>query len=388
MIQEPADIPNQSPETAAPRIVLFLPSFGDGGVGRIFVHFANGFSALGMATDLMVKEDNHPYVDRLSSEVNRVLCRGRDDRALAVELAEHVEKFRPSLVLSCQERDNHVALDAKKRLGRSVPETRFVLLIATSLGARTRLRHRFWWPRWRFQRKLRGLLGQADAVITNSEGTAADLAQFSGIQRERLVVLPSPTIPADILELAARPVDHPWFETEQPPVILGIGRLGRAKDFPTLLSAFARVRHNLPCRLMILGRGRQRDRLLEMARKLGVEEDFALPGYVVNPYAFLAKSSLFVLSSQWEGCPNALIEALAIGTPAVSTDCPSGPREILGGGRYGRLTPPGDIEALADAMLHTLRNPLPAEWLRQAARKHTIENSCRNFLRAFALLPA
>ncbi|MCX8018578.1 MAG: glycosyltransferase, partial [Rhodocyclaceae bacterium] len=169
------------------------------------------------------------------------------------------------------------------------------------------------------------------------------------------------------------------------PVILGLGELGARKDFATLIRAFARLRARRRARLLILGRGRQRERLLALAAALGVKDDVALPGFVPDPYAYLAHAALFVLSSRWEGLPFALVEALAVGTPAVATDCPSGPREVLADGRYGALVPVGDDRALAEAMEATLDRPLPRLVLQQAARRFEIESATSAYLSAMGL---
>lgn len=156
----------------------------------------------------------------------------------------------------------------------------------------------------------------------------------------------NPNITPEFYAQAREPVDHPWFGPDQPPVIMGVGGLRTQKDFATLIQAFALLHARLPCRLMILGQGRQQGRLLRLTRDLGVAEDVALPGFESNPYRFLARAKLFALSSLWEGSPNVLTEALALGTPVVSTDCRSGPREITRDGSFGALVPVGDVAAL------------------------------------------
>jgi glycosyltransferase involved in cell wall biosynthesis len=168
---------------------------------------------------------------------------------------------------------------------------------------------------------------------------------------------------------------------------MALGRLARVKDYPTLIRAFAQLRAERACRLLILGRGRQRDRLLQLATRLGVGEDVDLPGFFDNPYASLRRASLLAVSSLREGGPIVLIEALAQGIPVVSTDCPIGPREILQDGRYGRLVPPGDPAALAAAMRETLDNPPDAALLRQGAAPYTQADSCRRHLQAMGLAP-
>jgi glycosyltransferase involved in cell wall biosynthesis len=170
----------------------------------------------------------------------------------------------------------------------------------------------------------------------------------------------------------------------QPPVILGVGELGFRKDFETLIRAFARVRRQRPCRLLILGRGRRQSQLRALAEGLGIGPDLHLPGFEANPYAFMAKAALFVLSSRWEGMPVALVEALACGTPAVATDCPSGPAEVLAGGRCGALVPVGDDAAMAAAMLSWLeRRPEPAA-LEQAIAPYRVKASARAYLSILA----
>jgi len=164
---------------------------------------------------------------------------------------------------------------------------------------------------------------------------------------------------AEVWEKAQAPLDHPWFRPGQPPLLLAVGRLQMQKDYPTLIRAFAQVRQSRRARLLILGEGKERLMLEALIKKLGLEEDVSLPGFVMNPYAYMARASLFVLSSRWEGLPTVLIEALCCGTPVVSTDCPSGPREILRDGQYGQLVPVAQADALAKAIETTLADKAP-----------------------------
>jgi glycosyltransferase involved in cell wall biosynthesis len=183
--------------------------------------------------------------------------------------------------------------------------------------------------------------------------------------------------------LARAPVAHPWFAGEGPPVLLGAGRFVAQKDFSTLLEAFARVRAVRPARLMILGGSKRpvrERRLRALAEHLGVGADVALPGLVANPFACMARASAFVLSSRWEGLPGVLIEAMACGCPVVSTDCPSGPREILAGGMYGPLVPVGDAAALAEAILRVLAAPPDRVRLRARAAQFSVERAVDRYL--------
>ena len=152
------------------------------------------------------------------------------------------------------------------------------------------------------------------------------------------------------------------------------------KDFPTLLRAFARLRKQQPARLVILGEGKIKAALIALATELGILQDVALPGFVNNPLAWMSRSSVFVLSSVWEGFPGVLIEAMACGCPVVSTDCPSGPAEILNGGEYGRLVSMGDDGALAEAILTTLKKPLDSTKLRARAAEFSVERALDKYL--------
>jgi glycosyltransferase involved in cell wall biosynthesis len=178
-------------------------------------------------------------------------------------------------------------------------------------------------------------------------------------------------------------VDHPWFQTGQPPVVLAAGRLAGVKRFDDLVRAFAKVNAAIDCRLVILGEGRERAALQRLAAGLGVSAKFDLPGHVANPLAFMRRAAVFVLSSEREGSPNVLAEALACGTPVVATDCQSGPREILEGGRHGSLVPVGDVDALCRAILATLHDPPAPAVLREAVAGHTVSKAAASYLAAF-----
>jgi glycosyltransferase involved in cell wall biosynthesis len=190
-------------------------------------------------------------------------------------------------------------------------------------------------------------------------------------------VIYNPVITPSLLAQAKLPPNHPWYAPGEPPVILGVGRLTRTKDFPTLIRAFAELRRERAVRLLILGEGEEREALGQLARELGVARDVGLPGFQENAAAFMAGARVFALSSVGEALPTVLIEALAAGARVISTDCPSGPREILQDGRLGALVPVGDAGALAQAMSDALdrRNgSVPAESLAAFTRDAAVEH--------------
>ena len=199
----------------------------------------------------------------------------------------------------------------------------------------------------------------ADGIVAVSKGVADDLARLTKIPRERIQVIYNPIVTSEMFRKSEFPPEHPWFKENEPPVILAVGRLTAQKAFDVLIQAFAQVRKNHAARLVILGEGEERSALETMTREFGLAQDISMPGFVLNPYPCMAHASCFVLSSRWEGLPTVVVEALSLGTPIISTDCPSGPREILMDGMYGTLVPVDDVPALATAIEATLTNKVP-----------------------------
>lgn len=224
---------------------------------------------------------------------------------------------------------------------------------------------------------------QADAITTVSDGVADDLANITDLDRNCIESIYNPIVDDNLLIQACEPVTCPWFTTGQPPVILSAGRLHPQKDYPTLLKAFALLRRHRDARLIILGEGQEHNHLKQLARDLAVDKDVSFPGWVANPFAYMANAAIFVLSSHYEGFGNVIAEALACGCPVVSTDCPSGPSEILNGGRYGKLVPVGEYQALANAMLSTLDNPPDRDMLRRRGMFFSVDRAVDQYLNLF-----
>jgi len=193
----------------------------------------------------------------------------------------------------------------------------------------------------------------ADAVVAVSKGVARALEQRHGVPGKMIhVVYNSVELQDDVT--ASEEAKHPWLAAGQPPLILGAGRLTRQKGFDTLLAAFQLVRNDRPARLVILGTGKEELSLASTSRALGIKEDVLFGGFVSDPWIWMRRADVFALSSRWEGLPGVLLQAMACGTRVVSTDCPSGPAEILEDGKWGRLVPVDDAAALARAILDSL----------------------------------
>jgi glycosyltransferase involved in cell wall biosynthesis len=370
--------------TSAPRIACFFSTSGHSGVDRAAKHLIPALARRGYRVDLLKVRRHGPHLDAIPDGVTVVDLGSRHTYACVPALVRYLRREHPAVMLSDKDRVNRTALLAgliARRLA-GVP-TRLVFSSGTTISIDLATRGAL--ERWVQRNSMGRLYPFADQVIVTSAGVADDMARYTGLARERIRVVPSPVVPASLFtEALARP-DHPWLGRSDVPLILGAGELCGRKDFETLLRAFARVRAQCPCRLMILGQGRARERLLALASELGVAEDVALPGFVAEPYTFMAHADLFAFTSRWEGLGFVIIEALAVGTPVVSTDCPSGPREILQDGRIGPLVPVGDAVALAAAMLQTLDAPPPEALLRDAARPYEIEASTDAYLDAMRL---
>lgn len=363
------------------RLAIFMPSFGDGGVERMLVNLAGGLARLGMRVDFLTRRRDEAYLDLLDPAV-RLVETGRSG-VFDVQpfMLRYLREARPEFILCGKDRAGRAALLARRISG--VP---FQLVMRPGTTVSERVAKRGALKRWRAYRLIRGTYRAAAAVVGNSEGVVADIAAIAHLPAERLHLIRNPVVTPELNARAAEPLAYPWFAEGAPPVILGLGGLRTQKGFDVLLAAFARLRQTRPCRLLILGEGRLRGALEERATALGVVDDFALPGFDPNPYRYLARAGLFVLSSRWEGSPNALTEALAMGCPVVSTDCPSGPREILQGGKVAPLVPVDDVAALADAMAAVLTAPGDPATRRAAVSEYTVETCARRYLALFEQL--
>lgn len=350
------------PENSA-RVALFLRFLGGGGAERVILNLARGFTERGLEVDLVLSSAGGPHLWQVPPEV-RIVDLGAPSLSTSLPaLVRYLQRERPGALLSTLHYTNEIALWAKRFSGVS---TRVVVREANTLSEEAR--HAVQTKKRLTPFFVRYFYPWADGIVAVSHGVAKDLAFVTGLPSERIQVIYNPVMIPDLLERAKEAVDHPWFTLGQPPVVLGVGKLTEQKDFPTLIRAFALVRQLQQARLVILGWGAQRPRLEALVRELGLEEDVAMPDHVKNPYAYMKRAAVFVLSSAWEGLPNVVIEAMAVGTPVISTDCKSGPKEILDNGKYGSLTPVGDSRAMAEKILSVLsgnsKSVAPA-WLDQ-----------------------
>lgn len=393
------------------RLALLLLSLTGGGVERSTLSLAREFVRRGLTVDLLVCRpqgelanavpdgvrlvplaDSGTVIGRLaalraaghdwSALLRPVLLAPHASRALRhlPALARYLARERPAALLSAKTPVNLMALWARRLAD---VRTRLVISEVSQLSAIATADR----PAKRSQlpRLVARFYGDADAIVAVSAGVADDLATLAGLDRGHIRVIYNPVVDEHFSVRAAKPALHPWLSDGGSPVVLSVGRLHRDKDYPTLLAAFARLRAQRPARLLILGEGPLRAALAALARQLSVAADVALAGFCDNPLPAMRQAAVFALTSRYEGFGNVLVEALACGCPIVSTDCPSGPREILDGGRYGRLVPVGDETMLAEALAATLDETPDRDALRARGAEFSVLRAADAYLEV--LLP-
>lgn len=362
-------------------VTIFLSDLGGGGAERVMVNLANSFAQQGKSVDLILVYKVEQYLSLLHPSVRVInLDYSKLLKSLPF-LISYLKKERPKILLSAIEDTNIIAICATKLAGVN---TKVVVTVHNHLSSEVRhatnLKRRF------VPYILRFFYPHASSVVAVSKGVAVDLVKWTGLSLDKIQAIYNPVIPPDLRTLLHEIPNHPWLNQKQLPVILGVGRLDPQKDFPTLIHAFAQVRRQYPAKLIILGEGSQRNELEQLINQLNLSSDVHIHGFVKNPYAYMSKSSLCVLSSAWEGFGNVIVEAMAVGTPVVSTDCTSGPAEILANGKYGKLVPVGDVEKMAEAMIQTLESPLDSQTLQQRANFFTIEAATVQYEQLFCQL--
>lgn len=359
---------SREPLTGGLDVLFVMPHFRAGGAERVSLLLANELAARGVRVGIAAYEKKGEFLDRIDSRVRLEEIGGSGWFAAILPLSRLVRRTRPralvGVMVSC-----NVAAVVAGRLART--GARIVLTEHNQVDKSAD----FFGGNSRSYRAIPWVYPHADTIVCVSDGVRDSLCRYSGMTPDKMRVVHNPIVSSDLIDKAAQPCPHPWANDPQVPLILAVGRLATAKNYPMMLRAFAILRRQRRARLLILGNGPVRDSLAALVDELGGADDVEMHGYTSNPYAFMSRASLFVLSSSWEGFPTVLVEALACGSPAVSTDCPSGPREILVDGKLGELVPVGDEAALASAMMRTLDAPPDREALMARGRSFSVEHA-------------
>jgi glycosyltransferase involved in cell wall biosynthesis len=355
-------------------IGIYLTSMTMGGAERVALNLCSGLSEQGYEVDLILVNATGKLLEDVPSNVSIVnLNAGRVARSI-VPLRDYLSSQRPDVLYSMMTEPNIIALLA--RTLTSV-ETKLVISEHNMLSqSSSSLKDQFVrFGAW-------ALYPLADDIVAVSEGVKRDLVENTRLDTDAITLIHNPVDVESIQSRAKEPVDHEWFKDENTKVILSGGRHEPQKGFKTLLNGFARVeRRNI--RLMLFGAGPETERLKEQATTLGIDGRVWFPGFVENPYKYMENADVFVLSSQYEGFGLVLIEALACGCPVVSTDCESGPAEVLEEGKYGSLVPVGDDTALGEAVRQCLDNSVDSDILRHRSENFNIKSAIQEYMRIF-----
>lgn len=329
------------------RVVFFCASLGNGGAERVIFNLIRGLVERGINVDLLVADSTGELILSLPKEVTIVDLKARRVLTCIPGIIRHLRKVKPDVLFSALDYVNIVAIFSKYI-------SRVSLRVVVSVHAQ---------PEFftGHPNSLRGIMlsklfkiahNKADKIVAVSSGLANELINLMGINKNKVCVIYNPIITTPILGNIV--YFHDSSRSCEPPVILAVGRLAVEKDYPTLIRAFKLVRQHRHVRLQILGEGDQRNNLEILVNSLELTADVDFLGYQSDPYTYMKRASCFVLSSKSEGFGNVLVEALALGCPIVSTNCPYGPSEILDSGKWGALVPVGDYCSMADEIMKTL----------------------------------
>lgn len=353
------------------QVAFFLPDLKGGGAEMALTTLANELARRGFMVDFVLVKAVGINLKSLSSDVQIVDLGAMNTYLSLPKLILYFRQRRPAIFISSLDLTNIISLIAHRLAG---VKTRLLIRIENMVSSQKRA---FW--KKKLEKILLSLLYPwADGVIAVSRSVADDIAEYAGVSKSKIHTIYTPVITPELLAKSKEVAAHPWLQTSEIPVILGVGRLTEQKNFQTLIRAFAILRQELESRLIILGEGDERTMLESLAQDLGVDRDIDLPGYLENPYSYMHQASVFVLSSAWEGLPTVLIGALACGCPVVSTDCPGGIREILLDGQYGEIVPVGDSQSMAEAIRKIIqkgKRSIDPGWLDQFSLEHVVEQT-------------
>ncbi|KAA9395875.1 glycosyltransferase [Haloarcula sp. CBA1130] len=349
-----------------PLLAFFIPDLSVGGAEQVAITIVNGLAERGYDIDLLLSRASGELQSELSEQVSVVELPPSKTPAVGVaahlpSLVSYLHREKPAALFPHLEHPSIVCLTINRLLDT---DTTVIPTQHSAFGHGVEST-----PKDRVvERVVPHLYPASDQIISVSEGVADSLVNQTPVDRGDVSVLHNPVDVERIRERASQPVDHDWVENSDRDVVLFVGRHAGQKNLNGWVRAFEQVVDRNPdVRAIIAGKGQCREDVVATVEQRGLSDVVSLPGYVDNPYRYMSKADTFLLSSRYEGLPTVLIECLSVGCPVVSTDCPSGPREILSDGEYGTLVPVGDVDGLANAVCDTLASPPDPERLRSRA---------------------
>ena len=345
------------------RIGIVIYSLAGAGAERVSVNLAHEFVAAGHSVDFVLARGEGELMGEVPTEALVHVARAGGAKGWRSAIRDYVNADSPDVLLAMMEGAGVLCIQAVRG---NVP-----VFVVSHIHFSRHCRHApRWKERWLMPLAAHWYLPRAAGVIGVSRGVMEDIRRTAGLKSEKVHTIYNPILTETFYRKSVVPADHPWFMPHRDWLtVVTVGRLTEQKDHDTLLRAIARANQMSPVRLLVLGQGERLGQLQALAVELSIADIVAFAGFDANPYRYIAAADVFALSSRGEGFGNVLVEALACGTGVASTDCPSGPREILDGGRFGELVPVGDSEALARAIASTgERKPDPDQLRRHLAQ--------------------
>ena len=358
------------------KIALFLPDLRGGGAEKVALLLSNEFVQQGFSVDLLLCEAKGELLTELDQRINVVDLQSPRLRSAFFPLLRYLKSERPDALLALMWPLTLLAVTSFKSANLS---GRVVVSDHTTFSQAPILENNF--TRKFFKSSVTLIYPFADARLAVSDGVANDLATLGNIKRNSIIVIHNP-VSSDIIRFTKDQSEEAW-QNFRGKKIIAVGALKREKDYPTLLKAFALLLRRENAKLTILGQGTLLLELEAISEKLGIRGQVNLVGFSTIPSAWMASADLLVLSSSCEGFGNVIVEALNVGTAVVSTDCKSGPREILCDGKYGKLVPVGNVEALAEAMFDSLQEEHNIEALKHRASDFSVDKIAKQYLEVF-----
>lgn len=360
------------------KITIALPDLRGGGAERLHVHLANDWVQRGHSVEFLLMRKHGELLPLLAPEVTVVDFGVDRIRQLARPLSKYLKQSRPDVILSAMWPLTSVTVIAWLLSGRHgkvflSDHVQLSVSCVRELGISPAFLGTLMWITYPF----------ATGIIAVSQGVKEDICHMGRFPEARVKVIYNPAATGVSPHRASQVVRESLWGNGFVNHIISVGTLKEQKDHETLIRAFARLPTELNAKLTILGEGPLRAELVSLIAQFGLQSHVSMPGFVTDPYPWLRTADLFVLSSQWEGFGNVIVEALECGLPVVSTDCPSGPAEILENGRYGKLVPVGDADALAEAMLSGLSEKHDRQALINRAKDFSVEKIAEEYLDYF-----
>lgn len=363
------------------KVVFYLDNLKGGGVQRRTMRLLKGIVEQSegrfIELNLVINQVAGENINMVPAEVNLHVLGGKAGRQLNDSLESVLISLTPDIVVCCMGQQFIQAIKHKDKLPDSC---RWYIIQAVPVN----LVANSWFSNLIRNLAIRYFYPKADKVICVSKDVQSTVDRL-GLQRKTLTIY-NPVVSENLLDLSNKPAEHDFFSKEYT-VLVAAGRLNVQKDYFTLIKAFCLLKkmnaNNISFKLLILGGGELLEKINSLVNDLGLQDDVDLIGFVDNPYKYIKKSDLFVMSSLWEGLPNAMIEALAIGKKIVSTDCVAGPREILETGKYGTLVPMQNPEALANGIIYELEQNRDTEVLTRRGWMFSVKNSAENYIKLF-----